>query len=79
MSTGQGGVRSSRLWPFVLGVVPIVALLGAMQLAGANGSFKLPDSGQRKCYQGMSPWAEIRCKGTGQDGSAKTVSASTGA
>lgn len=68
MSTGQGGVRSSRLWPFVLGVVPIVALLGAVQLAGAGGSFKLPDSGQRKCYQGVSPWAEIRCKGTGQDG-----------
>ena len=31
-------------------------------------AFKLPDTGQTKCYQGVSPWAEIPCAGTGQDG-----------
>ena len=31
-------------------------------------TFKLPDSGQTKCYQTVSPYAEIPCDGTGQDG-----------
>ena len=32
------------------------------------GAFKLPDTGQTKCYQTWEPWAEIPCAGTGQDG-----------
>lgn len=28
----------------------------------------LPDTGQTKCYQGVIPYAEIPCAGTGQDG-----------
>jgi hypothetical protein len=31
-------------------------------------AFRLPDSGQRTCYQDVSPYAEIPCAGTGQDG-----------
>jgi hypothetical protein len=31
-------------------------------------AFKLPDTGQTKCYQAVEPWAEIPCAGTGQDG-----------
>ena len=31
-------------------------------------AFRLPDSGQIKCYQAVSPYAEIPCAGTGQDG-----------
>ena len=31
-------------------------------------AFRLPDSGQTKCYQAVSPYAEIPCAGTGQDG-----------
>ena len=31
-------------------------------------AFQLPDTGQMKCYQGVSPYAEIPCAGTGQDG-----------
>ena len=31
-------------------------------------AFKLPDTGQAKCYQSVSPYAEIPCTGTGQDG-----------
>jgi len=31
-------------------------------------AFKLPDTGQTKCYQSVSPYAEIPCAGTGQDG-----------
>jgi len=31
-------------------------------------TFHLPDTGQTKCYQSVSPWAEIPCAGTGQDG-----------
>jgi hypothetical protein len=32
------------------------------------GASKLPDSDQRTCYQDVSPYAEIPCPGTGQDG-----------
>lgn len=31
-------------------------------------AFRLPDSGQSKCYQDVSPYSEIPCAGTGQDG-----------
>jgi len=31
-------------------------------------AFRLPDSGQTKCYQSVSPYAEIPCAATGQDG-----------
>jgi hypothetical protein len=31
-------------------------------------AFLLPDTGQTKCFQGVSPYAEIPCEGTGQDG-----------
>ncbi len=41
---------------------------GILSLAKDAEAFKLPDSDQRKCYQGVSPYAEIPCAGTGQDG-----------
>ncbi len=31
-------------------------------------AFRLPDTGQSKCYQPVSPYAEIPCAGSGQDG-----------
>jgi hypothetical protein len=31
-------------------------------------AFNLPDTGQTKCYSGVSPYNEIPCAGTGQDG-----------
>jgi hypothetical protein len=31
-------------------------------------AFQLPDTGQTKCYQAVSPYAEISCANTGQDG-----------
>jgi Protein of unknown function (DUF1566) len=34
----------------------------------ASFAFRLPDTGQTKCYQAVSPYAEIPCAGTGQDG-----------
>jgi hypothetical protein len=34
----------------------------------ASAAFRLPDTGQTKCYQAVSPYAEIPCAGTGQDG-----------
>ena len=34
----------------------------------ASHAFQLPDTGQTKCYQAVSPYAEIPCAGTGQDG-----------
>ncbi len=36
--------------------------------AALSEAFKLPDTGQTKCYQVVSPYAEIHCAGTGQDG-----------
>lgn len=35
----------------------------------AFADFKLPDSGQTKCYQTVTPYAETSCNGAGQDGS----------
>jgi len=32
------------------------------------GAFKLPDTGQTKCYQTVPPFGQIACAGTGQDG-----------
>src|SRR5512139_2688084 len=31
-------------------------------------AFKLADTGQGKCYQGVSPYAQMPCASTGQDG-----------
>jgi hypothetical protein len=36
-------------------------------------AFNLPDTGQTKCYQSVSPYAEISCAGTGQDGAYNTI------
>jgi len=33
-----------------------------------SDAYSLPETGQTKCYQTMSPYAEIPCAGTGQDG-----------
>ncbi|MBI5675717.1 MAG: SBBP repeat-containing protein [Nitrospirae bacterium] len=35
---------------------------------GGPTAFKLPDTGQTKCYRGIDPYDEIPCAGTGQDG-----------
>jgi hypothetical protein len=34
----------------------------------ASAAFKLPDTGQTKCYRTSDPYDEIDCPGTGQDG-----------
>ena len=43
-------------------------VLVAVFFVPAAFAFKLPDTGQTRCYQGVSPYAEIPCDGTGQDG-----------
>jgi hypothetical protein len=59
---------------FVQTLTTKVLLPAAVSLLLVPGSFayanafNLPDTGQSKCYQGVSPYAEIPCTGTGQDG-----------
>ncbi|MBI4682293.1 MAG: hypothetical protein HY757_04240 [Nitrospirae bacterium] len=36
--------------------------------SSAAYAFNLPDTGQTKCYRDVSPYDEIPCAGTGQDG-----------
>ncbi len=36
------------------------------------GTVQLPQTGQTKCYRGVSPFDEVSCAGTGQDGDKKT-------
>lgn len=48
--------------------VLVLAVVFGLFISSGVFAFKLPDSDQRKCYQGVSPWAEIPCAGTGQDG-----------
>lgn len=56
-------INVSSLWSFCIAV----ALL-CFCLVAPSDAFKLPDTGQTKCYQGVYPYAEIPCEGTGQDG-----------
>ncbi|MBI4682211.1 MAG: DUF1566 domain-containing protein, partial [Nitrospirae bacterium] len=37
-------------------------------IASSAVAFQLPDTGQTKCYRDVSPYDEIPCAGTGQDG-----------
>ena len=46
----------------------IIALLFTVCLSVPTLAFTLPDTGQTKCYQTVSPYDEISCAGTGQDG-----------
>jgi hypothetical protein len=48
-----------------------LSLLALLVLSPANvfsGIIQLPGTGQVKCYNWQSPWEEIDCLGTGQDG-----------
>ena len=58
-------IRTALLKPAGLFVVVLWLCCSAAIPAFA---FLLPDSDQRKCYQNVSPYAEISCAGTGQDG-----------
>ncbi|MFZ3137445.1 MAG: hypothetical protein WA126_08670 [Thermodesulfovibrionales bacterium] len=64
--------KDSRQTEMTKRVVLLIALVGFALLlccsAALSEAFKLPDTGQTKCYQGVSPYAEIPCAGTGQDG-----------
>jgi len=54
---------------FIFFICSMLTLL----VCSSAGAFKLPDTGQVKCYQAVSPWAEIPCPAPGeplaQDGS----------
>jgi Protein of unknown function (DUF1566) len=56
-----------RLILFMFPVFTLFISLFTLQSSQA-ATFKLPDTGQTKCYQAVSPYAEIPCAGTGQDG-----------
>jgi hypothetical protein len=47
--------------------LPYILLLFTLFSDPAN-AYQLPDTGQTKCYEAVSPYAEIPCTGTGQDG-----------
>src|SRR5512139_3103336 len=56
-------MRNSRIT-----VLVSILLLLFGSCVGAD-AFKLPDTGQTKCYDSVSPYAELpSCAGTGQDG-----------
>ncbi len=54
-----------RWWHRGAAFIPGMLLLC---FATAAAAFRLPDSDQRKCYQDISPYTEISCPGSGQDG-----------
>jgi hypothetical protein len=56
-------INVSLLW-----ICGIALALLCFCFVAQSEAFKLPDTGQTKCYQGVSPYAEIPCAGTGQDG-----------
>lgn len=52
----------------LLGALLLCSLVCCPLFATAHAAYKLPDTGQTKCYQAVDPYAEIPCAGTGQDG-----------
>jgi len=48
--------------------IAVLTLLFIGLIPCLASAFKLPDSDQTKCYQAVSPYAEIPCADTGQDG-----------
>jgi hypothetical protein len=52
----------------ILFILPVLTLLTSLFTLQTAYAFKLPDSGQTKCYQAVLPYSEIPCTGTGQDG-----------
>jgi hypothetical protein len=62
ISTSLRGFIASRII-----LLFFVALL-LCSSAALSFAYKLPDTDQTKCYQAISPYAEIPCAATGQDG-----------
>jgi hypothetical protein len=58
-----GGYHMKKL----LGNISTAALI-LLSIHSAAYAFHLPDTGQTKCYGTVSPYNEIDCSGTGQDG-----------
>ena len=56
--------RKIYLWNLTI----VLCLLVLISALGTASAYQLPDSGQTKCYDAISPYAEIPCAGTGQDG-----------
>jgi hypothetical protein len=50
------------------GLVLSVAVAFLLMFCVCAEAFKLPDTGQTKCYQAVTPWSVMECTGTGQDG-----------
>lgn len=69
----KGGARG-LLFLFLLRCCTVVLLLCLVILSLSKDAFafKLPDTGQTKCYRDVSPYDEISCAGTGQDGAYNT-------
>jgi len=64
-----GGMIMKKIAWFVRSIpVFIISSLLMVCFSVSAYAFALPDTGQTKCYQGVSPYAEIPCAGTGQDG-----------
>ncbi|MBI4847020.1 MAG: DUF1566 domain-containing protein [Nitrospirae bacterium] len=61
----QTGVTNNRR-SFLLYFCAIALLL--FSTVALSHAFNLPDTGQTKCYRDVSPYDEIPCAGTGQDG-----------
>ncbi len=48
-----------------------IAFIVFLPVFAFAGTIELPQTGQTKCYSGVSPYHEIPCAGTGQDGERK--------
>jgi hypothetical protein len=56
----------------LLFILSTVLILNTAVLILNSYAFRLPDTGQSKCYQAVSPYSEIPCAGSGQDGAYST-------
>jgi len=49
-------------------LIPVFSVACLCATPETSLAYRLPDTDQRKCYQEVTPYAEIPCAGTGQDG-----------
>jgi hypothetical protein len=52
----------------IAGKTTDMGIISLTPVSTVTGTIQLPSTGQTKCYRGVSPYDEIACSGTGQDG-----------
>ncbi|MBI4837782.1 MAG: hypothetical protein HY806_01230 [Nitrospirae bacterium] len=64
----DSGLKPAGMTNYFFRSIIIIAGILCLAVPAFAGTIELPQTGQTKCYSGVSPYNEIPCAGTGQDG-----------